>query len=248
MSKTSYKKIVSLVPSLTELLVDLDLKSRLAGRTRFCVEPEGEIDDIPIIGGTKSPNLEEILDVNPDLVIANREENRKEDIDYLSEYTEVEVTDIRTVEDALITIYQLGEKLGAEKKAKWLTDKISTEIEQRPNEKPLQTIYLIWKDPWMGVGRDTYIHDVMQHWNLTNATSYTSRYPTITLEKIKSLNPELVLLSSEPFPFEEKHIEEIEPYCPEARIMTVDGKWFSWYGSRMEKAFDKLNTWRRAIS
>jgi ABC-type Fe3+-hydroxamate transport system substrate-binding protein len=244
----TYTHIVSLVPSLTELIVDLGLGSKLAGRTRFCVEPEGEIEEVPVVGGTKNPDLDAITDLDPDLVIANKEENRREDITYLADYTEVEVTDIQTVEDALITNYQLGEKLGAGDKASTLNKQISNLYEERPDERPLQTIYLIWKDPWMGVGYDTYIHDVMQNWNLTNATGYTARYPTITLEEMKNFNPELVLLSSEPFPFKQKHVDELESEFPEARVMTVDGKWFSWYGSHMKQAFDKLNTWRKAIS
>lgn len=247
-ANSPYDKIVSLVPSLTELMVDLGLKSRLAGRTRFCVEPKGEMEDIPVVGGTKNPDLDKITELQPDLVLANREENRREDLTFLAAHAEVEITDIRTVEDALISIYQLGKKLGVGDKANQLNSRINTLFEQRPDERPLQTIYLIWRDPWMGVGHDTYIHDVLQHWNLTNATGYTSRYPELTLEEMQSLNPELVLLSSEPFPFKEKHIEEIEPYFPDARVMRVDGKWFSWYGSHMEHSFEKLNTWRKAIS
>ncbi len=245
---TTYNKIISLVPSLTELIIELGLKSSLVGRTRFCVEPEGEIEDVPIIGGTKNPRLDKIEEIQPDLVIANKEENRKEDITYLSRQTEVEVTDIASVEDALITIHELGSRLGAPEKAKQLTQNISSLLEKRPDERPLQTLYLIWQDPWMSVGKDTYIHDVLQRWNLTNATGYARRYPTLTNEQMQKLQPELILLSSEPFPFKEKHVEKLEPMFPDARILTVDGKWFSWYGSRMVKSFDQLNTWRKAIS
>lgn len=243
-----YQKIVSLVPSLTELLMDFGLKDSLAGRTRFCVEPADEIEDIPIVGGTKNPLLDKIEQVEPDLVIANKEENREEDISYLRRLTEVELTDIRSVEDAMITIHQLGDKLDVPGQATQLNHNINTLIEQRPDEKPLQTIYLIWREPWMSVGHDTYIHDVMQQWNLTNATGYAPRYPTLTIEEMQNLQPELILLSSEPFPFKEKHIDEITPHFPDARILTVDGSWFSWYGSRMIHSFEKLNTWRKAIS
>lgn len=243
-----YSRIVSLVPSLTELLIDLGLKSRLVGRTRFCVEPEGDVEDIPVIGGTKNPNLEEVKELDPDIVIGNKEENRREDLTYLAAHTEVEITNIRTVEDALITHYELGEKLGVAQKAQELNEEISTLFENRPDERPQQTIYLIWKDPWMGVGHDTYIHDVMQQWNLTNATGYTSRYPSITMEEMQNLNPELILLSSEPYPFKQKHADSLKSDFPDTRIMTIDGKWFSWYGSHMAKAFGSLNTWRKAIS
>ncbi len=244
----TYQKIVSLVPSLTELIIEFGLKSALAGRTRFCVEPADEVEDIPIVGGTKNPRLDKIEEIDPDLVIANKEENRKEDITYLRRLTDVELTDIRSVEDAMITIHQLGAKLGVSEQAKQLNGKINTLIEQRPDEKPLQTIYLIWREPWMSVGHDTYIHDVMQQWNLTNAAGYAKRYPTLSIKEMQNLQPELILLSSEPFPFKEKHIDEITPHFPDARILTVDGRWFSWYGSRMTHSFEKLNTWRKAIS
>lgn len=244
----NYQKIVSLVPSLTELIMEFGLKSSLAGRTRFCVELADEVEDIPIVGGTKNPRLDKIEEIDPDLVIANKEENRKEDISYLQQLTEVELTDIRSVEDAMITIHQLGSRLEVPEQANQLNSRINTLIEQRPDEKPLQTIYLIWREPWMSVGHDTYIHDVMQQWNLTNATGYAARYPTLTLGEMQNLQPELILLSSEPFPFKEKHIDEIAPHFPDTRILTVNGRWFSWYGSRMTHSFEKLNTWRKAIS
>lgn len=244
----TYQRIVSLVPSLTELLIDLGLKNQLAGRTRFCVHPEQKVASIPIIGGTKNPRLDKIHQANPDLIIANKEENRPQDVRSLMQDFEVEVTDISTIEDALITIHKLGQRLGAEEQAETLIQNIQERLSERPEEPKLRTAYLIWKDPWMTVGGDTYIHDVLSHWKLPNVFGGEKRYPKFELEELKSYHPDLILLSSEPFPFKEKHLAPIEEACPAARVLLVEGEWFSWYGSHMKHAFGRLNVWRKAIS
>ncbi|MDX1618004.1 MAG: helical backbone metal receptor [Balneolaceae bacterium] len=243
-----YKRIISLVPSLTELLIDLGLKERLAGRTRFCVHPEDQVEDIPIIGGTKNPRLDKIKKADPDFILANKEENRREDIEELAEDYPVHVTDIASIEDALITIYEIGNIFNQTGKAMQMMNQIAGLLHARPDEPPIRTAYLIWREPWMTVGGDTYIHDVMDHWELNNVFEDQKRYPKITLEELKRQRPELVLLSSEPFPFKEKHLPEVEERLPDVRVLLVDGEWFSWYGSRMVSSFKKLNTWRKAIS
>lgn len=243
-----YQRIISLVPSLTELLVDLGLKDRLVGRTRFCIHPGNHIKDIPIIGGTKNPRLDKIREASPDFILANKEENRKKHIEELALGHRVHVTDIASIEDALITIHQLGNELGVSDKSKQLIRQISNLLEVRPDEPPLRTAYLIWRNPWMTIGSDTYIHDVMNHWRLINVFKDNTRYPKIKLEDLKTRQPQLVLLSSEPYPFKEKHIPEVEEALPGTRILVVDGEWFSWYGSRMLNSFEKLNVWRKAIA
>lgn len=243
-----YQRIVSLVPSLTELLIDLGLTPHIAGRTRFCVHPSDKVEDIPIIGGTKNPRLDKIHKANPDLIIANKEENRSKDVKLLMDDFEVEVTNISTIEDALITIHELGEKLEVAEKAKALINNIQRLLTERPDESELRTAYIIWKEPWMSVGGDTYIHDVLEHWKLSNVFNNKSRYPKFDLQELKSYNPDLILLSSEPFPFKEKHISQVEEACPAARVLLVEGEWFSWYGSHMKHAFERLNVWRKAIS
>jgi ABC-type Fe3+-hydroxamate transport system substrate-binding protein len=245
---TSPKRIISLVPSLTELVIDLGLQERLVGRTRFCVHPKEKVENIEIIGGTKNPGLGKIRELNPDYIIANKEENRPEDIEALQEEFEVNVTEITTIEDALITIHELGKRFDTAEKAEKLISNIQEALEDRPQVSKLNTAYLIWKDPWMTVGRDTYIHDIMGHWKLPNVFANKKRYPKITLEDLKKQNPDLVLLSSEPYPFKEKHLPQIEEACPAARVLLVEGEWFSWYGSRMEHAFKRLNGWRKTIA
>lgn len=241
-------RIISLVPSLTELIADLGLTAQLIGRTRFCIHPEEIIKDVPIIGGTKNPNLQKIKALKPDLIIANKEENRKEDIESLSSEFEVLLTDINTIEDAILAIHDIGKRCGADEEAKELNTAIRRELDHIPEEDAATVAYLIWRNPWMSIGSDTYIHSVLNHWNLTNAFSDKKRYPQIKLSDIAQRKPDYIFLSSEPYPFKEKHFDEIAEQCPESRIILADGEWFSWYGSRMLPSFKKLNVFRRAIS
>lgn len=243
-----YQKIISLVPSLTELVIDLGLEDRLAGRTRFCVNPKEKVEQIPIVGGTKNPRLDKIREINPDFIIANKEENRPQDIKQLMVDFEVTVTEIATIEEALITIHELGEALGVAERADKLISDIQERLQERPEVSPLRTAYMIWKNPWMTVGHDTYIHDVLKHWNLSNVFADQKRYPNFDIGDLKKYNPDLVLLSSEPYPFKEKHLAQVEEACPAARVLLVEGEWFSWYGSHMKHSFARLNGWRKTIS
>ena len=244
----SSKTIISLVPSLTELLFDLGLGDQVIGRTRFCIHPKGEAEKKPVIGGTKNPNLEKIRELNPGVIIANKEENRQEDVEELERDFEVIVTEIDTIEEALFTIHDIGWSFSVQEKAKKLIQSIQQEMERVPDEPAMTAAYFIWRDPWMSVGHDTYIHSVMKHWNLENVYADKSRYPNTTLYELSLKKPELILLSSEPYPFKENHIKEVRDICRGSNIVLVNGEWFSWYGSRMQKGFRNLNIFRRAIS
>lgn len=248
MPELPYQRIISLVPSLTELLIELGLKDQVIGRTRFCIHPEEKVDEIKIIGGTKNPRLEDIISMEPDFILANKEENRKEDIEILQKYTEARVTEIDTIEDALLEISSLGNKLGVQENASKLVHSINELLDQRPECEPLSVAYFIWKDPWMSVGHDTYIHDVLQNWQLTNLYGNKTRYPKTTLDELAAKNPDVILLSSEPFPFKQKHMAQIREVCPSSKIELVNGEWFSWYGSRMKPAFEWLNSWRKELN
>src|SRR5699024_2735290 len=242
-----YQKIISLVPSLTELIIDLGLKAELVGRTRFCINPKDVVGENSIIGGTKNPRRDTIEDLQPDLIVTNKEENRPDDVKQMMDICEVLVTDIATVEDAFLTIRKLGNKLGVSDKAERLITTIKIRLDERPDQPSLRTAYMIWKEPWMSVGRDTYIHDVMKHYGLNNVFKDEQRYPSFDLDELKKKEPELILLSSEPYPFKERHTPPVEKACPNAKVMLVEGQWFSWYGSHMKHAFERLNGWRRAI-
>lgn len=240
-------RIISLVPSLTELLFGLGLEEEIIGRTRFCYHPETKVGNVQTLGGTKNPKIEEILRLKPDLVIANKEENRKEDIDALQEKVPVLLTEIDTVEDAFLAIHDIGKTTGKEAEAFKFIEKCQQELENVEFEYPLRVAYLIWRNPWMVAARNTYIDDVLSKWGLNNVFADQKRYPEIGLDDLKKKYPDLILLSSEPYPFKEKHIEEIREHLPAARIQLVDGEWFSWYGSRMLPSFKALNHWRSEL-
>lgn len=244
----SANSIVSLVPSLTELLFDLGLGSNVSGRTRFCIHPKEKVEQVPIVGGTKNPRLDRIREIKPDLIIANREENRKEDIEELKRDFDVHVTEISTMNEALFSIHDIGWKCGAEAKAKALIREIQECMENVPDETPKTAAYMIWRDPWMSAGNDTYIHSVMAHWNLENVYADKTRYPKTTLHELSLKKPDVILLSSEPYPFKEKHIKEVGEACTGSDIVLVNGEWFSWYGSRMLTACKQLHIFRKAIS
>lgn len=243
-----YNRIISLVPSLTQLVLDLGLKDRLVARTRFCIYPEGLVDDIPIIGGTKNPNIEKIFSLEPDYIIANHEENRKDDIELLQDKVKVVVTEIDTIEEALDTILMLGEDLEVKSDAETLVTNIQDLLSESPKLTPIKAAYFIWKDPWMVAASKTYIDSILSHYDLSNVFSDKERYPQVSLKELSDQEPELILLSSEPYPFKEKHIKEIHKFCPNTQIQLINGEWFSWYGSGMIEAFQELNTWRQELN
>jgi ABC-type Fe3+-hydroxamate transport system substrate-binding protein len=180
-------------------------------------------------------------------VVANKEENRKEDIQQLRAQCEVLVTEINTIEDALIWIDDLGRKLEAQDLSQHLLKEIQLLLPEENEFSEIPTAYFIWKDPWMTVGKDTYIHDVMKKFGLLNVFGDDTRYPETTLKELKTRYPRVILLSSEPFPFKEKHIQEIQKEIPHASIQLIDGELFSWYGSRMLPSFKALRLWREKL-
>lgn len=240
------QRIISLVPSISELLYSLGLEDRVAGITKFCVHPEHWFRTKTRVGGTKNIKIDTIQNITPDLIIANKEENVKEQIELLARQFPVWVTDICNYDDALEMIIQLGQITGKEDAAIQLSKKIQTDFEALPrNLKSIRTAYLIWKDPWMTVGSDTFIHHMMDKAGLENVFGKEKRYPVISLETLQAIRPELVLLSSEPFPFRQKDIDQLQSLLPDTRILLADGEIFSWYGSRLLKApayFQELRT------
>ncbi len=241
-----YSRVVSLVPSQTELLHDLGLKEEVIGITKFCVHPNEWYQNKTRIGGTKNVNIKSIHKLNPDLIIGNKEENVKEQVEELSRHYNVHVTEVNNLPDALNMINEIGSLIGKRKEALHISKKISREFRNLQDtiteKKKIKSAYLIWKDPLMAVGGDTFINDMMQYCGLENIFSSAKRYPEISLEDLKN-NCELILLSSEPYPFKERHLKEMQLKIPDSKIMLVDGEMFSWYGSRLLKAtgyFEKL--------
>lgn len=229
------KRIVSLVPSVTQTLFDLGLDKEVVGITKFCIHPEAWFRTKKRVGGTKNVNIDLIKDLYPDLVIANKEENVAEQVNQLAVFTNIWLTDIETLNDGLQMIEDAGEILGMQVAGKHLSESIRGGFDSIiPINRQLRAVYLIWRKPYMAVGGDTFIHDMMLHIGLINVVSNRRRYPELSLDALQQLNPDLVLLSSEPYPFKEKHLTELASYLPNARITLVDGEMFSWYGSHMK--------------
>lgn len=234
---SSPKRIISLVPSQTELLYDLGLDQEVIGITKFCIHPDGWFRNKQRVGGTKNINIEKIKSLQPDLIIANKEENIKEQIEALQHIAPVWVSDVNNLDDAFEMISCIGEMTGKVSKAKDLINNIRNGFQKlSPINFQLSTAYLIWKDPYMIIGGDTFINDMLQHCGFTNVFEHLNRYPETSVDQLKTINCKLLLLSSEPYPFTQKHIEELQQYLPQTRIMLVDGEMFSWYGSRLQYA------------
>lgn len=227
-------KIVSLVPSITEALFDLGLtENEIIGRTKFCIHPQDKVKNVTVIGGTKNINIEKIKALQPDLILANKEENIKEQVEALMNDFKVTVTNIETIEDNYYLLKNLGKLLNREEKAQLFNLKIYEILDQTKLETRIKTAYLIWNNPYMTVGSDTFIHRILSEIGFDNIFKNKTRYPVITTEDLA--DADVIMLSSEPFPFKEKHIEELKAVYPEKKIMIVDGEAFSWYGTHIAK-------------
>lgn len=233
-------RIVSLVPSLTELLVDLGLETELAGVTKFCVHPDHVRKNKTVIGGTKNFHFDRIRELKPDLIIGNKEENYLEGIEALEGEFPVWISDVKGLNDALGMIQGIGEVTGRVKEADEIIEKIRNGMQKSLPYKGT-AIYLIWQNPIMTVGKDTFIHEMMGWAGFENLV-LESRYPEILENDLIEYQPEYLLLSSEPFPFDDKHREYFQNLLPGTTVIRVDGEMFSWFGSRMLKAFSYFQT------
>jgi ABC-type Fe3+-hydroxamate transport system substrate-binding protein len=232
------KRIISLVPSQTEWLFDLGLDTEVVGITKFCVHPEHWFRNKTRVGGTKTVKTELVASLQPDLIIANKEENVQEQIEALEKIAPVWISDISNIKEAFVMMQDIGEITGTSLKAGTLIDEIKKGFDTLPSlaTKKYRTAYLIWKDPYMSVGGDTFINDLLRVGGFENVLSDQTRYPEVTAAELRSKNTELVFLSSEPYPFKQKHIDELQAELPGINILLVDGEIFSWYGSRMKYA------------
>jgi len=235
------KRIISLVPSQTELLWDLGLREELVGITKFCIHPKELFHSAPRIGGTKKFNFKKIRELKPDLIIGNKEENEQKQIEALQKEFTIWMSDIYTLEDALKTINDIGELVNKKEEAGVISHNIKHSfVELKKIHK--RVLYLIWKDPYMAAGKATFIGDILSRIGMENVfEDKNSRYPEVTISDMQNLDPELILLSSEPYPFKEKHMKELQDLLPNTQIILVDGELFSWYGSRLLKSVKYFN-------
>lgn len=245
--KKPVNRIISLVPSQTELLYFLGLGDKIAGQTVFCVHPNESFKKARKVGGTKKVRMEKIHELKPDLIICNKEENTLELVEELSKNYPVWVSDIKTIEDACTMMLSLGNLLEVESAAKQLVEDIKASFSQSKIYKKFTCLYLIWRKPYMTVGGDTFISHVLEKGGFVNICRNASRYPEINEEMLLDLRPELIFLSSEPYPFGEKHIKELQDILPYTKIMQVDGEMFSWYGNRLLNSQAYLNELQRRI-
>jgi len=245
---TPPQRIISLVPSQTELLFDLGLDEEIAGITRFCVLPEDKCRKKPKIGGTKKFNFERIEALQPDLVIGNKEENYPEGIQKLREKYPVWMSDLITLEDALGMIEAVGKITGKEPAANNLIAAIRKGFRQLSDFPPIRAAYFIWKNPYMAAGNNTFIHEMMKQCGLINVFADLARYPEVTETRIAAAKPQVILLSSEPFPFGEKEVKEFAALFPTVKIIRVDGRMFSWYGNRLRHSAGYFLSLRKELA
>jgi ABC-type Fe3+-hydroxamate transport system substrate-binding protein len=242
------RSIVSLVPSITELLYTLQLDEQVTGITKFCIHPETWFRQKTRVGGTKNIKPNVIQQLQPDLIIANKEENVKAQIEELALQYPVWISDVNNLPDALEMIEQIGTITGTLPGATRLISQINAAFSKLQNSKhvnPVRSVtgasegtkqkpktgYLIWRKPYMTIGNDTFIHDMLARCGFQNIFGNTTRYPAVDCWQLAQCD--LLLLSSEPFPFQQKHIDELQPHLPNTKIILVDGEMFSWYGSRL---------------
>lgn len=245
-------RIISLVPSQTELLVDLGLEDSIIGVTKFCVHPLHIKKTKNIVGGTKNCNFEKIKSLNPTHILCNKEENTKEIVEECQKIAIVHVSEIFTINDSLDLINTYGSLFFRKTEASALIKKINFKhrnfnifIKQRP---VLKVAYFIWRNPWMVAANNTYINHILELNKLDNIYKKKDRYPEVEIEKIRlEGNPDLVFLSSEPYPFKEEHASELGRCTPHAKTIFVDGELFSWHGSRLVKAFDYFQQLRESL-
>lgn len=236
------KRVVSLVPSQTELLSYLGLDNHIVGITKFCIHPNHLLKSKDKVGGTKKLNFDIIDQLNPDLIIGNKEENEKSDIEYLMKKYPVWMSDIYNIEDNYNMILSLGEIFNVGDRAKTLVDEIKSsfkELERNlPDSKNKSVAYLIWKEPMMAAGSDTFINEMIKLAGFKNIFSSQKRYPILNIVDLQVNCPDYIFLSSEPYPFSDKHIQYFDEHCPNSKTILVDGELFSWYGSRVLHSAD----------
>jgi ABC-type hemin transport system substrate-binding protein len=246
------RRIVSLVPSITETLFALGAGERVVGVTDYCTHPPEGVARVTKVGGTKNPHRETILRLAPDLVILNDEENRREDFRWLAEHDlPLYVTAPRTVADGIAMIDKLGRLLGCQSQSQpmvqalhRLYDRLATEVMVRPR---LRVFCPIWRKPWMSFNKDTYVDDMLWCCGGENVLrAKAERYFTVTLEEVEALSPQVVLLPSEPYPFTAKHLVHLKPLAdtPAGRaghFYCTDGMALCWYGPRIAEGLEQLS-------
>lgn len=232
------KRIISCVPSQTELLFDLGLRDEVVGITKFCIHPDVWFRNKTRIGGTKNLDIVKIKSLKPDLIIANKEENTREQLEELMLDYPVWISDVKDLEEAGQLIIDLGNLLNRSNEAKQMLQAITTKFSRLQPVQNKSCIYFIWNNPYMCVGDSTFINHLLEKCGFTNCFKNNGRYPQISAHEIAIAKPDLLFLSSEPFPFKTRDISHFENISPTSKVLMVNGEAFSWYGSRLLKSVD----------
>lgn len=240
-------RIVSLVPSQTELLASLGLDEEVVGLTRFCVRPAAWKAAKQIVGGTKTLRIDRVRELRPDLIFANVEENTRADVEELDRIAPVFVSDVSTLDDADAMIDAVARLTGRGAEGRTLRTGIAEAFGGLPDYGAVRAAYLIWDDPLMTVGGDTFIHHVMHRGGLENVFATRTRYPEITEAELVDAAPDVLLLPDEPYPFTDQHAPRFQRLLRGASVLCVDGQAFSWYGSRLIHSPDALRRVRVRI-
>ncbi|MDX6747608.1 helical backbone metal receptor [Polaribacter sp. PL03] len=244
-------RIICLVPSLTELLVDLGLEENIVGVTKFCVHPENLKKDKVIVGGTKNINLEKIKALKPDFILCNKEENTKEIVENCSVIATTHVSDLFTIEDVIDLIKYYATIFHCKKKATIIIDELRNTIKKFKlyikDKSTLKVVYFIWKKPWMIAANNTFINHLLELNKFENCFKNQNRYPEIILEDLELKQVDAILLSSEPYPFKENDFSDFNNYTENIKVVLVDGEYFSWYGSRLLNAFEYFKELREKL-
>jgi ABC-type Fe3+-hydroxamate transport system substrate-binding protein len=239
------QRIISLVPSLTELLFDLGLDKEIVGVTDYCTLPDKQVVTKTKIGGPKKFNFHIIDDLEPDLIIGNKEENYEKGIVRLQEKYPVWMSDIHTIEDALQMIVSIGRLVNRDQHAERLIDEIQTGFSNLNFTPQWKVAYLVWKKPWMVAGGNTFIHAMLTLSGFINLFEKKNRYPSVALEELEEA--EVILLSSEPYSFTSEDAGWFRKRYPKQIICLVNGAMFSWYGSRMKYVPAYFNRLMKAL-
>jgi len=245
------RRIVSLIPSITETLCHLGLADALVGITVYCVEPRAVVRGKTRIGGEKDPDLDAIRALQPDLVIANIEENVREHVETLRAWgIAVYVTYPRTVAAGIGLVAELGALTGAEDEGRRIAQDLDRQLARvrvrRQGRAPARVFCPIWRRPYMTINGDTYIDDMLSLCGGSNIfAGLPQRYPEVTLEAVAGARPEVILLPDEPYHFRQVHVKDFSAYpempaVRDGRIHLMDGKLLSWYGPRIARALDVL--------
>ena len=235
------KRVISIVPSQSEFLWDIGLRDELVGISKFCIHPNELYRNVERVGGTKDLNLEKIRALKPDIIIGNKEENERDQIKALQKEFPVWMSDIYNFDDALAMMFQLGQILNRKEPTNTILNSLTKILPEVKNIFAGQTVaYFIWNEPYMFAANNTFIDFVLTHIGFKNALNGSERYPDLNELQLQKLNPDYCFLSSEPYPFKEKHIQELKKILPDSKICLVDGEAFSWYGSRLLKLPDYI--------